>query len=171
MRSQKKAAGLAAVALLLLLASSCSGSSQDAAPTPPEISPPEGTAPPPTATSAPTPVPFDPGRVRIRLEQAGSGFSEPLFVTGAGDGSGRVFVLEKTGRIRLLDGGTFLDIRDRVKSPALQSYDREQGLLGLAFHPQFASNGFFYVHYNDRDGNHVVSRFSLASDGRADPAS
>jgi hypothetical protein len=128
MRSQKKSAGLAAVALLLLLASSCSGSSPDAAPTPPETSPPEGTGPPPTATSAPTPVPFDPGRVRIRLEQAGSGFSEPLFVTGAGDGSGRVFVLEKTGRVRLLDGGTFLDIRDRVKSPALQSYDREQGL-------------------------------------------
>jgi glucose/arabinose dehydrogenase len=171
MRSQEKSVWLVAVALVLLVASSCSGSSPESPPPQLEATPTAETAPSATTAAAPTPVPFDPGRVRVRLEQAGSGFSEPLFVAGAGDGSGRVFVLEKTGRVRLLDGGTFLDIRDRVKSPALQSYDREQGLLGLAFHPQFASNGFFYVHYNDRDGNHVVSRFSLAGDGRADPAS
>jgi glucose/arabinose dehydrogenase len=164
--SQEKANRLAGVALVLLLALSCSGSSPESEPAPPTQ---ESTSP---AAGSVTPSPsFDPSRVRVRLEQVGSGFTEPLLVAGAGDGSGRVFVLEKIGQVRLLDGSTFLDIRDRVRSPALQSYEREQGLLGLAFHPQFARNGFFYVHYNDRDGNHVVSRFSVAPDGRADLAS
>jgi glucose/arabinose dehydrogenase len=100
-----------------------------------------------------------------------AGFSEPLFVTHAGDGSGRLFVLEKIGRIRLRDGTVFLDLTDRVTSPELFSYNREQGLLGLAFHPRFAENGYFYVHYNDVNGDHVVSRFSVTRAGLGDPRS
>jgi glucose/arabinose dehydrogenase len=70
-----------------------------------------------------------------------------------------------------LDGTVFLDIRERVTSPALFSTEREQGLLGLAFHPRFAENGYFYVHYNDPRGNHVVSRFQVGQNGLANPAS
>ncbi|MBI3978206.1 MAG: PQQ-dependent sugar dehydrogenase, partial [Chloroflexi bacterium] len=109
--------------------------------------------------------------VVLGVERVADGFTQPLFVGHAGDGSGRIFVVEKTGRIRLADGTIFLDLGDRVTAPPLFSYEREQGLLGLAFHPRFAANGFFYVHYNDRRGDHVVSRLSVGPDGRGDPKS
>ena len=124
---------------------------------------------PPSSPTAATPVNL--GQLGLAVEPVGKGFTQPLFVTGAGDGSGRVFVLEKVGAIRLLDGTLFLDIRDRVISTPVNSYEREQGLLGLAFHPRFAENGFFYVHYNNLQGDHVISRFSLGADGLGDPAS
>ena len=105
-----------------------------------------------------------------RLELVASGFSLPTQVTSAGDGSGRLFVLEQAGRIRVLRGGRvlatpLLDIQARVGSSEL-----EQGLLGLAFHPRFRDNGWFYVNYTDRNGDTVVARYS-ASDGSdmADP--
>ncbi len=121
-----------------------------------------------TATPSDSSAAFDPRRVTIALEQVGSGFSGPLYVTHAGDGSGRVFVVEKRGVIRLLeDGRTFLDISDRVRSSG-----SEQGLLGLAFHPDFAANGRFFVHYSDLNGNTVISRFELGLDAdAADPGS
>lgn len=156
------------VFLIVILTSLACGSSTNEPP--PPAAEPSGAAPAATEaprtqpTAPPAPVTnFDPARVRLSIETAGSGFTDPLFVTDAGDGSGRVFVLEKVGRIRLLDGTTFLNINDRVLSPAVSSYEREQGLLGLAFHPRFETNGFFYVHYNDKQGNHVLSRFSVAN--------
>jgi glucose/arabinose dehydrogenase len=110
-----------------------------------------------TETSDSTPATsFDAQQVTLGVEQVASGFAQPLFVTHAGDGSGRTFVVEKGGTIRLLDGTVFLDISDRVGSSGY-----EQGLLGLAFHPQFAQNGFFFVNYTDGNGNTVVSRFGL----------
>jgi glucose/arabinose dehydrogenase len=86
------------------------------------------------------------------------------------DGSGRLFVLEKAGRIRILLNDQllpepFLDITDRVNSSA-----NEQGLLGLAFHPNYAQNGYFYVNYTGRGGNTFISRFH-ASDNVADAGS
>ncbi|RIK35331.1 MAG: glucose dehydrogenase [Chloroflexi bacterium] len=132
------------------------------------------TAEPTDTTTAPSPTPappFDPNRVILRAELVGSGFVNPLLVTHANDGSGRIFVVEKVGTIRLLDGSLFLDIRDRVRSPAVPSYEQEQGLLGVAFHPRFAENGFIYVHYNGLDGNHVLSRFNLGANGLPDPNS
>jgi len=90
----------------------------------------------------------------------------------AGDGSGRLFIVEKRGTIRIYQAGMllerpFLDITGRVGSSA-----SEQGLLGLAFHPSYASTGVFFVYYTDRGGDTVVSRFSVTSDpNRADPAS
>lgn len=121
-----------------------------------------------TATPGDSPAAFDPQRVTIALEQVGSGFSGPLYVTHAGDGSGRVFVVEKRGVIRLLeDGRAFLDISDRV-----QSRGSEQGLLGLAFHPDFAANGRFFVHYSDRNGDTVIARFEVGPNAdAADPGS
>ena len=88
------------------------------------------------------------------------------------DGSGRLFVIEKTGRIRILENGQlfetpFLDITDRVGSSG-----NEQGLLGLAFHPQYSDNGRFFVNYTDVNGDTVIARFQVTDDpNTADPAS
>lgn len=107
-------------------------------------------------------------QITLSLEEVASGFRAPLFVTHAGDGSNRAFVVEKGGVIRLLaDGQTFLDITDRVNARG-----SEQGLLGLAFHPRFRDNGYFYVNYINANGDTVISRFNLAPDKRAaDPRS
>ena len=111
---------------------------------------------------------FDPQRLTLELEEVARGLRQPLFVTHAGDGSGRLFVVEKGGTIRTLpDGDLFLDIADRVGSSG-----GEQGLLGLAFHPRFRENGYLYVNYTDRNGDTVIARYTAAPDRRsADPAS
>jgi glucose/arabinose dehydrogenase len=99
------------------------------------------------------------------------GLDRPVFVTHAGDGSGRLFVVEKGGAIRIIEEGRlldrpFLDIRDRVGSRG-----SEQGLLGLAFAPDFGRTGAFFVNYTDPSGNTVISRFQVAGDANlADPA-
>jgi glucose/arabinose dehydrogenase len=88
------------------------------------------------------------------------------------DGSGRLFVIEKVGRIRIIENdqlleATFLDITDRVGSSG-----NEQGLLGLAFHPQYQENGRFFVNYTDTRGDTVIARFQVTSDpNTADPNS
>ncbi len=89
------------------------------------------------------------------------GLQQPIGLYHAADGSKRLFVLEQAGRILIWqDGGllseVFLDIRDRVGSQGF-----EQGLLGLAFHPQFRENGSYFVNYTDRQGDTVISRFSV----------
>ncbi len=130
----------------------------------------------PTDTPAPaptnTPAPLNLAALRLALEPLAAGFRQPVFATHAGDASGRIFVLEKAGRVVALaaDGNnprTFLDISERVGSSS-----SEQGLLGLAFDPEFASNGRLFVYYTDRDGNTVIARFAAnAERDAADPAS
>lgn len=146
--------------------------------TPTEASAPEPTAPEPTrtpeATPAPTlaPGPVDLASLRLRLLPIAEGLRNPLFVTHAGDGSGRLFVLEQQGVIRVIVDGRltetpFLDIRDRVGSSG-----SEQGLLGLAFAPDYPSSGIFFVNYTDRSGRTVVARFSATGEPNvADPGS
>jgi glucose/arabinose dehydrogenase len=102
-----------------------------------------------------------------------SGFRGAVDVQNAGDGSGRLFVIEKAGRIVVVRDGAllpdpFLAITGRVGSSGT-----EQGLLGLAFHPDYARNGFFYVNYTDVSGNTVIARFQVSADDpdRADPGS
>jgi glucose/arabinose dehydrogenase len=88
-----------------------------------------------------------------------SGLDHPLFLTHAGDGSGRLFVVEQPGGIRIVERGAlvtvpFLDIADRVR------FGGEQGLLGLAFHPDYRRNGRFFVNYNRRsDGATVLAEY------------
>jgi glucose/arabinose dehydrogenase len=88
------------------------------------------------------------------------------------DGSGRLFVIEKVGRIRIIENdqlleAPFLDISERVGSDG-----NEQGLLGLVFHPQYAENGRFFVNYTDTNGDTVLARFQVSSDPNlADPNS
>jgi glucose/arabinose dehydrogenase len=108
----------------------------------------------------------------IQLEPVASGLTMPVTVSNAGDGTGRLFIVEQEGLIRILIGGTvlptpFLDISDLV------SCCGEQGLLGLAFHPDYTANGFFYVNYTNNAGDTVVARYTVsASDPNiADPDS
>jgi glucose/arabinose dehydrogenase len=101
------------------------------------------------------------------LVDVAAGLDQPLLLTHAGDGSGRLFVVEKPGRVVVLGSNTtFLDITDRVGSDA-----SEQGFLGLAFHPDFASNGVLIASYTDQAGDTVLSRFTLLDADHADPAS
>lgn len=97
-------------------------------------------------------------------------FEAPVEFTYASDGSNRVYVVEQAGRIKSFENAAsvksavlVLDIRKRV------SYGGEMGLLGLAFHPDFKSNGYFYVNYTkDSPRETVVSRFKITN-GVADP--
>ena len=109
----------------------------------------------------------------LSLELVADGFSRPVVLSHAGDGSGRLFVVEQQGRIRIVGGGVFLDIASLVDSSG-----NEQGLLGLAFHPDFTNNGFFYVNYtHDPVGSGPdvtrVSRFevSVGDPDVSDPSS
>jgi glucose/arabinose dehydrogenase len=133
------------------------------------------TAMSPTMSPAPSPtagVVVSLDSIRLELQPIVGGLAEPVGIANAGDGSGRLFILEKVGRIRIVQDGklaanSFLDITDRVRSSG-----SEQGLLGLAFHPDHARNGLFFVDYINRQGNTVVARFKVGTDpARADPAS
>jgi glucose/arabinose dehydrogenase len=102
-------------------------------------------------------------------------FDSPVEYTHAPDGSGRMFVVEQPGRIKVVDqatgasvADTYLDIRKRV------AYGGEMGLLGLAFHPDFARNGYFFVNYTkDSPRETVISRFKASTTNarQIDPAS
>ncbi|MDZ7743261.1 MAG: PQQ-dependent sugar dehydrogenase [Bacteroidota bacterium] len=94
------------------------------------------------------------------MQDFATGFDQPLGIVHAGDS--RLFVVEQSGYIRILeeDGNVlpdpFLNISERVKSGG------EQGLLGLAFHPDYTTNGYFYVNYTDHDNNTHIARFSVS---------
>ena len=115
---------------------------------------------------------FDPTGVAVTLEVVAGGLSAPLAIVHAGDGSGRLFVAEQGGQIRIVRDGAvdpapFLDIADRLSSGG------ERGLLGVAFHPRFPDDPRVFVDYTDRDGDTRVSSFTLdpANLERADPGS
>ncbi|MBL8162188.1 MAG: PQQ-dependent sugar dehydrogenase [Anaerolineae bacterium] len=107
----------------------------------------------------------------FRLVTVAEGFTRPLYLTHAGDA--RLFVVEQDGLIKIIADGKvlaepFLDVS------ALVSRDgSERGLLGLAFHPDYPSNGHFFINYTDLNGNTVVARYSVSADDPdlADPAS
>lgn len=111
-----------------------------------------------------------PGQVSIT--NFSSGYNAPLYLTHAGDE--RIFVVEKDGRIRICNQAgvknstPFLDINVPVGSGG-----SEQGLLGLAFHPNYKQNGYFYVNYTNTSGNTVIARYSVsaADSNIADPNS
>ncbi len=121
-----------------------------------------------TPTVPVTSVPSFPDTANFQWSQIASGLAFPVALSNAGDGSGRIFILEKKGLVRVLSNGQllaipFLDIRDRAGSKG-----SEQGLLGIAFHPDFKQNGFFYVDYTNNNGDTTISRFS--ADPSAAPA-
>jgi glucose/arabinose dehydrogenase len=106
---------------------------------------------------------FDPNKIKIGLQQVGTGFSSSILATSARDGSGRLFVVQQSGYVRTLASGpggpTFLDVGTRVL------YDGERGLLGLAFHPSFKTNGKLYVNYTRvGDGATVIDEYRITTD-------
>ena len=107
----------------------------------------------------------------IRLVPVASGFNAPTDVQHSGDGSGRLFVVEQSGTVRILRNGAvlarpFLDIQSRVRAGG------ERGLLGLAFPPGFAGKQRLYINYTDLLGNTVIAMYRVTSDPDvADPTS
>lgn len=105
--------------------------------------------------------------VALPLTLVQGGYSSPIFVTNAGDA--RLFAVEQGGRIKIVGGGTFLDLSG-VVSPG----GGERGLLGLAFHPNYASNGLFFVDYTRQsDGATVIAEYrrSNSDPNQANPSS
>ena len=108
----------------------------------------------------------------LQLEPVVSGLASPLFVGHAGDGSHRLFIVERGGTIHVLQPGAstptvFLDIHTKVIAGG------EQGLLGLAFHPHYASNGRFFLDYTRAgDGATVIAEYTVSTNPNvANPAS
>ncbi len=108
-----------------------------------------------------------------------SGFDNPVLLTHAGDGSGRLFGVEQTGMVWIVTpaGETlpepFLDVALTMTQDVMRGSYTERGLLGLAFHPNFARNRTFFIHQTDLNGDTQIVRYqTLASDpNRADPES
>lgn len=110
------------------------------------------------------PEPSEPSSYRVEGAFPELSFDRPLDLQHPGDGSNRLFVVEQHGVIKVFENesstteaSVFLDITDRVTSGG------ERGLLGLAFHPDYESNGYFYVNYTTGDLRTVVSRFEVDS--------
>ena len=105
----------------------------------------------------------------------GLSFASPIELTDAGDGSGAVYVAEKAGRISAIAGDRATATKTTVLDiTALVQNSGEQGLLGMAFHPNFETNGYVYVHYSGRpDGRTVLARYTRSATDPAvfDPAS
>jgi glucose/arabinose dehydrogenase len=114
----------------------------------------------------------DPPEFNFGFDLVADGFDQPVQVVAPDDGSDRLFVVEQSGQIRIIQDGEvapepFLDIGDLV------SCCGEQGLLSVAFHPHFADNGLFFVDYTDTNGDTMVARYQVSADDPdlADPAS
>jgi glucose/arabinose dehydrogenase len=127
---------------------------------------PDTVTPPPTANPIVNAGSF-PNTDDYEWKLIASGLNRPVDIQPANDGSGRLFIIEKLGYIRVYENGQlldapFLDITDRVNDSG-----NEMGLLGLAFHPDYEQNGYFYVNYTGDGGNTRISRFQ-ASGNSAD---
>lgn len=115
---------------------------------------------------------FDPASFDAGLEEVATGLENPTAIVQPPEDTSRLFVLEQVGRVRIVEDTTlvetpYLDLTGRVGSEG-----SEQGLLGLAFAPDFAASGLFYLNYTDLDGNTVVARYTASDDpAMADPDS
>jgi glucose/arabinose dehydrogenase len=163
---------LAAGAVFLLLAGGCSGGSEEGMQTP-SRSTETGEAPPTSSGAAETDAEPEPGRPGnggpLELEEVVSGLDAPVHAAAAPGEPGRLYVVEQAGRIRVLEGRRlreepFLDITDKVRSGG------EQGLLSVAFHPEYEGNGLFYVNYTNNAGDtRVVEYRAEAGTAGAEP--
>src|SRR5438034_1174375 len=108
-------------------------------------------------------MPAGPAAAAPQLQLIMGGFSSPVYATSARDGTGRLFIVEQGGVIKVLHPGApaptvFLDITSRVLSGG------EQGLLGLAFHPQITNSRRFFVNYTRQpDGATVVAEYQVSA--------
>jgi len=174
---------IVAAAVLLVAACGSAGPNGTAAParsgspsfgTPssgPTTPTPAASSPAAASASAVTSPAFDPAGLTVGFDNVVTGLDSPLAVVNAHDGSGRLFIAEQGGQIRIVRDGAlvarpFLDIADRITSGG------ERGLLGLAFHPRFPTDPRFFVDYTDVNGDTRVSSFTVdpAQPDRADAA-
>ena len=101
---------------------------------------------------------------QIDLQLVTANVTNAVYITHAGDGSGRLFIVEQPGRIKIFDGTNllstlFLDISSQTL------FSGEEGLLSVAFHPGYATNGQFFVYFTQMDGNNQVARFTASPPG------
>ena len=115
----------------------------------------------------PTPLPGD---FKLALQEVASGLNNPVYVTSP-SGDSRLFIVEQVGRIRVIENGQllatpFLDISSRVSTGG------ERGMFSVAFHPQYRTNGFFFVYFTGPSGELRIERFTVLSNAnQADAAS
>ena len=116
----------------------------------------------------------------VKLTAIATGFHRPLYVAHARDGSGRLFLVEQSGKIWILHHGArlprpFLDVSEQITQIALEGIEvrTDQGLLGLTFHPDYRDNGYFYIAYTDRAWTSFITRYQVSADdpNRANPDS
>ncbi len=119
-----------------------------------------------------------PDPAAVDLVEVASGFDRPIYATHAGDGTERLFVVEQGGKIFIVENDTvletpFLDIGSLLSPEVFNGGYTERGLLGVAFDPDYATNGLFYVDYTDREGTIVVAQYRVSADdpNLADPNS
>ena len=156
MSLRRRSCTLAALALAAATLAGC-GSGGDAA----EATPPAQSGSGERTESAAT---------GVRLVRVRAGLDDALYVTAAPGQPGRLYIVQQSGRVRILDHGRllaapFLDVSASIVAGG------EQGLLGLAFHPDYASNGRLYVDYTNTAGDTRVVEYTRASVNRADPGS
>lgn len=163
--------------LLILPMLACGGFSDSTSPTVTPLSPPQvdsapstDTQPVPSTQTSVTTANNFPNPNDYQWSPIMSNLNRPVDVQSSFDGTGRLFIIEKYGVIRIYQNGQlldepFLNIDDRVND-----WSNEMGLLGLAFHPNFEQNGYFYVNYTGEGGHTRISRFT-ANGNTADPAS
>lgn len=97
----------------------------------------------------------------ISLTQFASGFTDPVEITHAGDS--RLFVVQQGGLIKIVNANGTTNATPFLNLSSIISSGGERGLLGLAFHPNYATNGFFFVNYTNTAGNTVIARYSVSA--------
>ncbi|WP_310557224.1 PQQ-dependent sugar dehydrogenase [Flavobacterium sp.] len=112
-------------------------------------------------------IPFFGISQTINIQSFATGFDQPVDIENAGDT--RLFVVEKTGRIKVINAAGAVNATPFLNLSSLVTTNSERGLLGLAFHPNYVTNGFFYVNYTNLSGNTVIARYSRSSGVGANP--
>ncbi|MCO6430714.1 MAG: PQQ-dependent sugar dehydrogenase [Deltaproteobacteria bacterium] len=136
--------------------------------------PTQDSTPPPSTTIAPTiapeqtlpPVatpPITSSVPNLDLETVIGGLDQPLYITHSNDQTGRLFVVEQGGRILVLQNGSSVP-GEFLNISGLVSTGSEQGLLSIAFHPNFTQNGRFFINYTDVAGDTVIAEYSVSAE-------
>ncbi len=107
------------------------------------------------------PAAIDPNGFQMKM--LASGLTQPLGIVNSGDGSGRLFVIERSGIVRIFSNGNFLSTPFLDLHSIVLSSASEQGLLSLAFHPQYETNGLLYTLHTASDNSIILSRFTVSS--------
>ena len=108
-----------------------------------------------------------PGEPKLSSIKFAEGYAKPVYICQPPGDNDRLFVLEQKGVIKIIKNGKkvrkpYADLRNRIHNPIKPGDER--GLLGLAFHSDYQTNGFVYINYSDEDDHTIVSRFRVSTD-------